>query len=69
MELKTVAIILITLGAVVLFYSGITYETKKPHEVLGVHFETTERHFIPPVTGALMLVGGIALVAMNRNKV
>jgi hypothetical protein len=69
MNTKMIAMILIALGIVVLAYSGITYTTRgKPVDVLGMHFETTTSHFIPPVAGALALVGGIVLlVASPKN--
>ena len=58
-----VAVILITLGIVVLAYSGITLKTPgKAIDVLGVHIATTDRHYIPPVAGAIALVGGIVLL-------
>lgn len=64
-----IAIILITLGIVVLCYSGITYTTRgKSVEVLGLHVETTEKHVIPPVAGAIALVGGIVLLAVNIKR-
>ena len=60
---------LVALGIVVLGYSGITYTTRgKPVDVLGVHIETTESHFIPPVAGAIALVGGIVLLIVNPGK-
>jgi nitrate reductase gamma subunit len=63
MNTKTIAIILIALGLVVLAYSGITFKTPgKPVDVLGVHVETTNSHFIPPVAGAIALAGGIILL-------
>ena len=69
MNSKTVAVILIALGTVVLAYSGITYTTRgKPVDVLGMHFETTHSHFIPPVVGALALAGGIVLLLVNPKK-
>lgn len=62
------AAILITLGAVVLAYSGITYNTPgKPVDVLGMHVETTHSHFIPPVAGAFALVGGIVLLIVGSS--
>jgi hypothetical protein len=65
-----VAAILITLGIVVLAYSGITFTTPgKPVEFLGMHFETTDSHFIPPVVGALALVGGIVLLVVKPRRV
>jgi len=69
MNTKTIAVILISLGLVVLAYSGITFRTPgKPVDFLGMHFETTRSHFIPPVAGALALVGGIVfLVAIPKR--
>jgi hypothetical protein len=65
-----IAVILIALGIVVLAYSGITFKTPgKPVDVLGVHIETTNRHFIPPVAGALVLVGGIVLLLVSPKRV
>jgi hypothetical protein len=71
MNTKTiVAVILVTLGIVVLAYSGITFTTPgKPVNILGLHFETTVSHFIPPVVGALALVGGIALLIVSPRRV
>ena len=71
MNTKTVvAVILVTLGIVVLAYSGITFTTPgKPVEFLGLHIETTDSHFIPPVVGALALVGGIVLLIVKPRPV
>jgi len=71
MNTKTiVALILVTLGIVVLAYSGIAFTTPgKPIEFLGLHMETTHSHFIPPVVGALALVGGIVLLVVNPKRV
>jgi hypothetical protein len=70
MNIKTiVAVLLVGLGIVVLAYSGLTFTTPgKPVNFLGIHFETTESHFIPPVAGALALVGGVALLLVNPRR-
>jgi hypothetical protein len=70
MNTKTIiAVLLVGLGIVVLAYSGLTFTTPgKPVKFLGMHFETTESHFIPPVVGALALVGGIALLIVNPRR-
>jgi hypothetical protein len=70
MNTKTIiAVLLVTLGIVVLAYSGITFNTPgKPVDFLGIHIETTHSHFIPPVAGALMLVGGIVLLLVKPGK-
>jgi hypothetical protein len=70
MRPKTIiAGILIVLGIVVLAYSGITYKTRgKPVDVGPLHVETTRSHFIPPVAGAVALVGGIMLLVLDSRK-
>jgi hypothetical protein len=71
MNSKTiVAILLITLGIVVLAYSGITFKTPgEPVVFLGMHFETTVSHFISPAVGVLVLVCGIVLLLVNSKRV
>ena len=70
MNTKTIiAVILVALGVVVLAYSGLSFKTPgKPVNFLGIHVETTETHFIPPVAGALALVGGIVLLLVNPKR-
>ncbi|MGA2604696.1 MAG: DUF3185 domain-containing protein [Verrucomicrobiia bacterium] len=66
MNSKTIAVILIALGIVVLAYQGITFKSRgKPVDVLGVHVETTKTNYVPPIAGALALIGGIVLFAVS----
>ena len=71
MSVKTiVAALLITAGIVVLAYSGISFTTPgKPIQFLGIHIETVDTHFIPPVVGAFALVGGIVLLLVKPRSV
>jgi hypothetical protein len=48
-----IAAVLVALGVVVLAYSRLSF---------------TAPHFIPPVVGALALVGGIVLLAVNPKR-
>jgi len=65
-----VSVLLITLGIVVLAYSGLSFKTPgKPIEFMGLHIATTDSHFIPPAVGALMLVGGILLWIIKPRSV
>jgi hypothetical protein len=67
---NVIAVALIALGIVVLASLGLTFTTPgKPIEVLGFHFGTTDSHFIPPIAGALALVGGIVLLLVKTKKV
>ena len=71
MNTKTIiAVVLVVLGLVVLAYSGIAFTTPgKPVEFLGMHIQTTDSHFVPPVVGALALVGGIVLLLVKPRSV
>jgi hypothetical protein len=71
MNTKTiVSVLLITLGIVVLAYSGLSFTTPgKPIDVLGMHIATTDNHFISPAVGALALVGGIVLLLIRPKSV
>ncbi len=71
MNTKTIAAaLLITLGIVVLAYSGLSFTTPgKEINFLGMHIATTDNHFIPPVAGALMLVGGIVLLLIKPKSI
>jgi hypothetical protein len=64
-----VAIILVVLGIVVLAYSGITFTTPgETIKFLGMRIETRETHFVPPIFGALSLVGGIVLLLLKPGS-
>ncbi len=71
MNMKTIfSVLLITLGIVVLAYSGLSFSTPgQPINILGMHIATTDSHFIPPAVGALMLVGGIVLLVVKPKSV
>lgn len=62
------SVLLITLGIVVLAYSGLSFTTPgKPIEFLGMHIATSDSHFIPATVGAFMLVGGIVLLVTPKS--
>jgi hypothetical protein len=71
MNMKNIiAVLLVTVGIVVLAYSGITFNTPgQPVNFLGLHIETTHSHFVPPIVGALALVGGIVLLVVKPRQV
>ena len=63
------AIVLIALGIAVLAYSGITLKTPgKPIDLGPLHIETTRSHFIPPVAGTIMHIGGVVLLFAGNKR-
>ncbi|MCX5806727.1 MAG: DUF3185 domain-containing protein [Proteobacteria bacterium] len=66
-----IAIILIALGIVLLAYQGITYTTREKVVDLGpiqVTAEKTKTLPLPPIVGAIALVGGIVLLVLGNKK-
>jgi hypothetical protein len=64
-----VAVILVTLGVVVFAYLGLSLTTaEQPVYLLGMHIESTARHFIPPAVATLALVAGIVLLLVEPKR-
>jgi drug/metabolite transporter (DMT)-like permease len=64
-------IALIVLGILALAYQGFSYTVpKKAVDVGPIQVTKQERHTVPlpPILGAIALLGGIAVLAMNRQK-
>ena len=65
-----VGILLIVLGVIALGYQGISYTTQKKVVDIGPIHATKDEHKtipLPPILGAMALVGGVALL-MAGNK-
>ena len=68
---KIAAIALIVLGIVALLYGGITYTKREKILDIGPIEATTQTREtipLPPVLGALAIVGGIALFVVEGRK-
>jgi hypothetical protein len=66
-----IAIMLIALGIAALAYQGITYTTREKVVDLGplhVTAEKTKTLPLPPIVGAIALVGGIVLLVTGSKK-
>ncbi len=64
-------IVLIALGIVAFGYQGITYTTKEKVVDVGPLKVTTEKAHtlpLPPIVGAIALVGGIVLLVVGRRQ-
>ncbi len=65
-----VGIILIAIGLVAFGYHGITYKTREKIIDIGsvqVTSEKTKTFPLPPLVGAVALVGGIVLLVMDKR--
>jgi hypothetical protein len=71
MKPKTIlASILIALGIVAFVYQGIDYTTRGKDVNIGPFHMTTEKEHhipLPPIIGAIALVGGIALLLLDKR--
>jgi len=66
-----IAVILIAIGIVAFAYQGITYTTREKVLDIGPVQMTTEKTKtipLPPIMGALALVGGIVLLVMGKKS-
>jgi drug/metabolite transporter (DMT)-like permease len=68
---KTIlGIALVIIGIVSLAYQGVTYTTQKKVVDIGPIQATKEEHHtipLPPILGALALVGGVVVIASDRR--
>ena len=67
---KTIGAILIVLGLLGLAWGGFTYTTREKLVDIGPIHATREKTHnvpVPPIAGALALIGGIALLAIGRK--
>jgi uncharacterized membrane protein YidH (DUF202 family) len=73
-EMKTntlLAVILIAVGIIAFAYQGITYTTREKAIDLGPVQVTTEKTRtlpLPPIVGAVALVGGVVLLIMGNKR-
>lgn len=68
---KTLGAILIVLGLVGLAWGGFTYTTKEKVVDLGPIEATREKSHnvpLPPLAGAVALIGGVALVVTSKAR-
>lgn len=72
MKTKTIAgLTLIIVGVLIFTYQGISYSTREKAIDLGplqVTAEETHTLPLPPVLGALSLLGGVLLVALGNKR-
>ncbi len=69
--MKPLGIILLVVGVLALAYQGFTYTTQKKVLDVGPIQATKEEHHtvpIPPILGALALIGGVVVLISDRRS-
>jgi len=67
---KTLGAIMIALGLIGLVWGGFSYKTEEKVVDIGpIHATREKTHNVPvaPIAGALVLVGGVALIAVGKK--
>ncbi len=70
--MKTLAIILIVIGAAMLIWTGFTYtKREKVIDAGPLHVSADKEHTVswPPYAGGILLVGGLVLLFTSRKFV
>lgn len=69
--MKTIGVILIALGVLSLVYGGISYNRNRTLVDVGSLNITTSEHRdirVPTIVGALVLIGGVAMILTYRRR-
>jgi hypothetical protein len=67
--MKAIGIVLLLIGIFSLAYQGFTYTTQKKVVDIGPIQATKEEHHtvpLPPILGALALIGGVVVLVSDR---
>ena len=70
MKTKTLGLIIIVLGAIMMAYTGFNYVTTEKVVDFGpIEINQQKNHRLqwPPVLGGLLLVGGIAIIVLSKK--
>ncbi len=68
---KTIGILLIVVGAIMVIWTGFTYTKKEKIIDAGpIHLSADRQKTVnwPPYLGGVLIIGGIAVVALSKNK-
>ena len=70
MQTKTVGIVIVIIGIIMMVYTGFNVVTKEKVVDLGpLEINKEENHPVqwPPIVGALLIVGGIVIIAFGKK--
>jgi drug/metabolite transporter (DMT)-like permease len=69
--MKVIGIVLLVIGILSLAYQGFSYTTQKKVVDIGPIQATKEEHHtvpLPPILGALALIGGVVVLVSDRRN-
>ena len=69
---KTIGLVMVVLGVVMLIWTGFTYtQREKVVDAGPIHISADKEHSVnwPPYAGGILLVGGIVVLATGRKSV
>lgn len=69
--MKILGIILVIIGAAMLIFTGFEYVTKETIVDVGpINIEADKTNFVSlsPILGAILLIGGIVLLVVDRRR-
>ncbi|NGY38818.1 hypothetical protein FQU23_015035 [Flavobacterium sp. XN-5] len=70
MNAKNIGILLIVIGAIMVFYTGFNYVTKEKVVDIGpIEINKQESHPVKwsPIVGVVLLIGGVVLVVKDKK--
>ena len=68
---KTLGIVLIVIGIIMLIYTGFNYvTTEKVVDIGSIEINAQQNHTVkwPPIVGVVLIVGGIAVIVVDSKK-
>jgi hypothetical protein len=66
---RTVAVVLIAMGAVILALRGVSYTRERQSVEIGnVELAAERKGFIPPVVGVIVLLAGVGLLLLPSRR-
>jgi uncharacterized membrane protein YidH (DUF202 family) len=71
MNTKTIGILLVVLGIIMIAYTGFNYVTTEEVVHMGpIHVNAKESHPVrwSPIVGVILLVGGVVVMISNKRK-
>ncbi|TDE02643.1 hypothetical protein [Flavobacterium hiemivividum] len=70
MNAKNIGILLVVIGAIMVFYTGFNYVTKEKVVDIGpIEINKQESHPVKwsPIVGVVLLIGGVVLVVKDKK--